>query len=125
MDHIGIPISDHACSRHLYRAVSATLGYGIQREVTAEQTGNEAATGFGEHGKPSFWIALARFDACTSPSWPPSRAAVDAFHREAMSQGGRDNGGPGLRPHFHAHYHGAFVIAPDGHDIEAVCHAAQ
>ena len=51
------------------------------------------------------------------------RATVDAFYKAALSAGGRDNGGPGLRPHYHANYYGAFVRDPDGHNIEAVCHA--
>jgi len=51
-----------------------------------------------------------------------SRAAVDAFHREALAAGARDNGAPGLRPHYHANYYAAFVLDADGHNIEAVCH---
>ena len=50
------------------------------------------------------------------------RAAVDAFHAAALKAGGKDNGAPGLRPHYHANYYGAFVLDPDGHNIEAVCH---
>jgi catechol 2,3-dioxygenase-like lactoylglutathione lyase family enzyme len=49
---------------------------------------------------------------------------VDAFHRAALAAGARDNGAPGLRPHYHANYYGAFVLDPDGHNIEAVCHKA-
>jgi predicted lactoylglutathione lyase len=48
---------------------------------------------------------------------------VDAFYKAALANGGRDNGGPGLRPHYHEHYYGAFVIDPDGNNVEAVCHA--
>jgi catechol 2,3-dioxygenase-like lactoylglutathione lyase family enzyme len=55
----------------------------------------------------------------------PSRAAVDAFHRAAIAAGGRDNGAPGLRPNYHPNYYGAYVLDPDGHNIEAVCHEAQ
>lgn len=54
-----------------------------------------------------------------------TRADVDAFHRAALADGGRDNGGPGLRPHYHEHYYAAFVLDPDGHNIEAVCHAPE
>jgi catechol 2,3-dioxygenase-like lactoylglutathione lyase family enzyme len=52
----------------------------------------------------------------------PDRAAVDAFHAAALAAGGTDNGAPGLRPHYHAHYYGAFVLDPDGNNVEAVCH---
>jgi catechol 2,3-dioxygenase-like lactoylglutathione lyase family enzyme len=55
----------------------------------------------------------------------PDRAAVDAFYQAAVAHGGRDNGAPALRPHYHPHYYGAFVIDPDGNNIEAVCHAPQ
>ena len=57
-----------------------------------------------------------------SPSPPTSRAAVDAFYAAAIAAGGKDNGPPGLRPHYHANYYGAFVLDADGNNIEAVCH---
>ena len=74
--------------------------------------------------KPDFWIGGGK------PNVPPihvafraaSRAQVDAFYRAALAAGGRDNGAPGLRPHYHPNYYGAFVLDPDGHNIEAVCH---
>ena len=81
--------------------------------------------GFGAGQKPFFWIGDGE-----SPSGPlhvaftaGSRAAVDAFYAAALRAGGKDNGPPGLRPHYHANYYGAFVLDPDGHNIEAVCHA--
>ena len=52
------------------------------------------------------------------------RAAVDAFYHAAIAAGGKDHGAPGLRPHYHPNYYGAFVLDPDGHNVEAVCHAA-
>jgi len=102
------------------------LGISIVMEVSAEQTGHGAAVGFGANFKPFFWIGGAgglgvghvhvAFAA-------PSRAAVDAFYRAAITAGGKDNGKPGLRPHYHENYYGAFVLDFDGHNIEAVCHA--
>jgi len=82
--------------------------------------------GFGVAPKPDFWISEG------TPNAPrvhiafraESRAIVDAFHRAALAAGGRENGPPGLRPHYHPNYYGAFVLDPDGHNIEAVCHAA-
>ena len=96
-------------------------------QVSAEETGEGAAVGFGCQlgGKPFFWIG----EGCR---WPTamssrlrrkSRAEVDAFYRAALAAGGKDNGTPGLRPHYHANYYGAFVLDPDGNNIEAVCHA--
>ena len=96
---------------------------GGSMEIAETESGSPAC-GFGEAGKPDFWIggegglkgilhvALAAAD----------RATVDAFHRAALVAGGRDNGAPGLRPHYHANYYGAFVLDPDGHNVEAVCH---
>lgn len=125
IDHIGIPVSDHARSRAFYLAVLAPLGYGIQMEVTAEQTGHDAATGFGSEGKPSFWIGAGEAARMHVAFVAKSRAAVNAFYREALAHGASDNGAPGLRPHYHADYYGAFVLDPDGHNIEAVCHFAE
>ena len=76
--------------------------------------------------KPDFWVAEGK------PEKPPvhvafraqSRAEVDAFYRAALAAGGRDNGPPGPRPHYHDRYYGAFVLDPDGHNVEAVCHTA-
>jgi catechol 2,3-dioxygenase-like lactoylglutathione lyase family enzyme len=82
--------------------------------------------GFGREGKPVFWVAERE------PSGPvhiafasPDRATVDAFHAAALAAGGRDNGPPGLRPHYHPSYYGAFVLDPDGNNVEAVCHRAE
>jgi catechol 2,3-dioxygenase-like lactoylglutathione lyase family enzyme len=123
IDHVGFPVSDYARAKAFYLAALAPLGYVLVMEVDQEGNGQPAA-GFGIDGKPDFWIggegglnkplhvAIATKD----------RAAVDAFHRAAIAAGGRDNGAPGLRPHYHPNYYGAFVLDPDGHNIEAVCH---
>jgi catechol 2,3-dioxygenase-like lactoylglutathione lyase family enzyme len=87
-------------------------------------TGTVDVAGFGVPPKPDFWISNGR------PNVPPihiafrvdSRTLVEAFYRSALAAGGRDNGAPGPRPHYHEHYFGAFVLDPDGHNIEAVCH---
>jgi len=126
IDHVGIPVSDIARSTEFYLNALEPLGISIVMEVSAEQTGHGAAVGFGANFKPFFWIGVAgglgvghvhvAFAA-------PSRAAVDAFYRAAITAGGKDNGKPGLRPHYHENYYGAFVLDFDGHNIEAVCHA--
>ena len=96
-------------------------------EVPAERTGHSAAAGFGAGGKPDFWFGAE--GAMNKPMHvailAKDRATVDAFYKAAMAAGGRDNGPPGIRPHYHANYYGAFVLDPDGHNIEAVCHAPE
>ena len=124
LDHVGFPVSDYARSKAFYEKALSPLGYVLVMEV--RQNEHEApAAGFGAGGKPDFWIggegglnkpvhiAIAVKD----------RASVDAFYRAAIAAGGRDNGAPGLRPHYHPSYYGAFVLDPDGHNVEAVCHA--
>ena len=117
IDHAGLSVSDVARSKAFYHAALAPLGYAVLMEF-------EQFAGFGVAPKPDFWVGQG------SPNQPrvhiafraDSRAIVDAFHRAAVAAGGRDNGPPGLRPHYHDNYYGAFVLDPDGHNIEAVCH---
>jgi catechol 2,3-dioxygenase-like lactoylglutathione lyase family enzyme len=126
LDHVGLHVSGYERSRDFYRKVLAPLGATLVMEVTAEQTGDGAHAGFGHGEKPSFWIGTSSHGVATGPVHiaftADSRDAVDAFYRAAIAAGGQDNGAPGLRPHYHEHYYGAFVLDPDGHNIEAVCH---
>jgi len=93
-------------------------------EFPAAVTGHTDVAGFGASGASDFWISRG------TPNNPPvhiafraaDRAVVDAFYHAAIAAGGSDNGAPGLRPQYHPGYHGAFVLDPDGHNIEAVCH---
>jgi catechol 2,3-dioxygenase-like lactoylglutathione lyase family enzyme len=82
--------------------------------------------GLGRGGKPSLW--LSQGEPPVSPLHiaftAKNRAEVDAFHAAALAAGAKDNGAPGLRPHYHPNYYGSFAIDPDGHNIEAVCHSA-
>src|SRR5262245_44305524 len=116
IDHVGFPVSDFARAKAFYAQALAPLGYPLVMEVEAEQTAHGApAAGFGVGGKPDFWIggegrlqkpvhvAIVSMD----------RASVDAFYKAAIAAGGRDNGAPGLRPHYHPNYYGAFVLDPD------------
>jgi catechol 2,3-dioxygenase-like lactoylglutathione lyase family enzyme len=126
IDHVGFPVSDYARSKAFYTQALAPLGYTLIMEASGEQTeSGAAAAGFGKNGKPDFWIGgdggLA--GALHIAIAAEDRATVDAFYNAALAAGGRDNGAPGLRPHYHADYYGAFVLDPDGHNIEAVCHA--
>lgn len=124
IDHTGVTVSNFAKSKAFYTQALSAIGYSLLMELPASVTGHGDFAGFGEPPKPDFWIGSG------SPNQPgihvafrvPSRALVDAFYRAAMAAGGRDNGAPGLRPHYHPTYYGAFVLDPDGHNIEAVCH---
>lgn len=124
IDHTGVGISNYDTSKAFYSAALAPIGYSMLAEIPASVTGSVDVAGFGEHGKPDFWISSG------TANTPPihvafrvaSRAMVDAFYKAALEAGGTDNGAPGLRPHYHPNYYGAFVRDPDGHNIEAVCH---
>ena len=124
LDHIGLSVSDFPRSKAFYEAALKPLGLSAVMEVTAEETGADAHAGFGLSGKPFFWIGTgAKPKGGTHVAFvAQTRAEVDAFYRAALSAGGRDNGAPGLRPHYHPTYYGAFVLDPDGNNIEAVCH---
>lgn len=124
LDHIGFSVSDFARSLAFYQAALAPLSLGLVMSVSREQTGGGAHAGFGAEGKPFFWIddsgpAASGVHVAFAAR---SRAEVDAFYAAARAAGGRDNGAPGLRAHYHPHYYGAFVFDPDGNNIEAVCH---
>jgi catechol 2,3-dioxygenase-like lactoylglutathione lyase family enzyme len=124
LDHTGFPVSDYARSKAFYLQALAPLGYVLVMEVRQDENDSPAA-GFGAGGKPDFWIGgeggLQRPIHIAIAA--PNRAAVHAFRRTALAAGGGDNGAPGLRPHYHPNYYAAFVRDPDGHNIEAVCHA--
>lgn len=126
LDHIGINVTQYERSKAFYTQALAPLGITLAMEYGK-------AAGFGRGGKPDFWIGegATRFQKPEqlAPITPvhvcftaKDRAEVDAFHRAALAAGGRDNGPPGPRPHYHAGYYGAFVLDPDGHNIEAVFH---
>ena len=124
LDHLGLTVSDFAKSRAFYDAALAPLGVGLVMEVTPEQTGGSSHLGYGSDGKPYFWIGNAGSagGGVHVAFVAKDRAGVDAFYAAAMAAGGRDNGPPGIRAHYHPNYYGAFVLDPDGHNVEAVCH---
>ncbi len=124
IDHLGFSVSDYQRAKAFYVQALAPLGYVLVMEVQQDEHDAPAA-GFGVDGKPDFWIGgegglnRAIHVALTAKD----RATVDTFYRAALAAGGRDNGAPGLRPHYHPNYYAAFVLDPDGHNIEVVCHA--
>jgi catechol 2,3-dioxygenase-like lactoylglutathione lyase family enzyme len=119
LDHVGFTVSDYARSKAFYSSALAPLGIVLLAEPV------EGVAGFGEGDRAFFWI-----DAHGAAAQGPlhvaftaqSRSTVDAFHTAAVAAGGTDNGAPGLRPIYHPDYYGAYVLDPDGHNIEAVCH---
>ncbi len=116
LDHVGLAISDFSRSKEFYKQALAPLGYQLLMEF------GEAA-GFGKDGKPDFWIGKGSAAGSSHVAFAAAqRSVVDEFYKAAMAAGGRDNGGPGLRPQYHPNYYGAFVFDPDGNNIEAVCH---
>jgi catechol 2,3-dioxygenase-like lactoylglutathione lyase family enzyme len=124
IDHVSTTVSDIEKARAFYDAVLGALG--AVRLMNAEH-GPIAISGYGQGGKPSFWIAGGTGEAPALAGHvafaAPDRGAVDAFYKAAIAAGATDNGAPGLRPHYHENYYGAFVIDPDGNRLEAVCHA--
>jgi catechol 2,3-dioxygenase-like lactoylglutathione lyase family enzyme len=120
LDHVTVGITDVERSKQFYDRALRPLG------IIRLYAEGERAVGYGIKPKAFFWIGLKPTHQTGShiAFTAPDRATVDRFHQEAIAAGGRDNGPPGIRPHYHANYYGAFVLDPDGHNIEAVCHAA-
>lgn len=125
IDHITFGVADFDRSTAFYDQAFAPLGIRRLFDVPEDQSDGVRVAGYGDE-RPRFWLAEERpttglmhvaFQA-------RSRAEVDAFHAAAMRAGGKDNGSPGLRPHYHPNYYAAFVLDPDGHNIEAVCHTS-
>lgn len=117
IDHLGISVSDYDRSKTFFLKALAPLGVSLITEVMGW-------AGLGKNGKPDFWfgthseVQRPMHIAFTADS----REQVRQFYAAALEAGATDNGPPGIRAHYHTNYYGAFVIAPDGHNIEAVCH---
>ena len=122
-DHTGFAVGDFDTSAAFYDAALAPLG--IKRAVEFEYPGGKVI-GYGVE-RPEFWLNTggALRDRIHLAFAASTRAQVDAFYKAAMAAGGRDNGGPGIREQYSPNYYAAFVLDPDGHNIEAVCHAAE
>jgi catechol 2,3-dioxygenase-like lactoylglutathione lyase family enzyme len=118
LDHVTIGVTDIERSKRFYDQALRPLG--IERLYAEKDT----FAGYGANRKAFFWIGH-RTGAQTSTHVAfavQDRETVDRFYQAALAAGGHDNGPPGLRPHYHSNYYGAFVLDPDGHNIEAVCH---
>jgi catechol 2,3-dioxygenase-like lactoylglutathione lyase family enzyme len=118
-DHVGLNVKDYRASRAFYEHALAPLGYHVVMSFEEWK-----AAGFGKDDKPEFWVSEREpFGTGAHIAFAcEDRAAVDAVYAAAVEAGGRDNGGPGLRAHYHPTYYAAFVLDPDGNNIEAVTH---
>lgn len=118
LDHVVIGVRDFARSKAFYDQALGPLG--IAR-LYAE---GETLVGYGADRKAFFWIALTNslLTGTHIAFATQDREIVNRFYEAALAAGGQDNGPPGLRPHYHQNYYGAFILDPDGHNIEAVCH---
>lgn len=127
IDHLSLLVSDYEKSKSFYLQALAPTGHSRLLELPAKPGALSGSAGFCHADGSDFWIGQG--DPIQPPIHiafrVPSRAAVDAFYKAAIAAGGRDKGAPGLRPQYHPHYYGAFVLDPDGHNIEAVCHEAE
>ncbi|MDD9923875.1 MAG: VOC family protein [Boseongicola sp.] len=123
IDHITFGVSDFDRSTEFYDKAFAPLGVRRLFDVPQEQTNGINVSGYGDD-RPWFWIAEERptTGMLHIALRTKSTAEVDAFHDAAIRAGGTDNGRPGLRPQYHQGYYAAFVLDPDGHNIEAVFH---
>jgi len=124
IDHLGIDVADFGASTAFYDKAIAPLGASLLYMVPLEYTGGAKVGGYGRD-RPVFWLQEGNGGQKTHQHvafTARSRAEVDALHAAALAAGGKDNGAPGLRPHYHPNYYGAFVFDPDGNNVEAVCH---
>ena len=119
-DHVKFGVRDYAASKAFYLQALAPIGVSVV---------GEGEPSYGAELRAGGESSLCLFETTETPAHlhiafvAPRREQVDAFHRAALAAGGRDNGPPGLRPKYHPNYYAAFVIDPDGHNIEMVCHA--
>jgi catechol 2,3-dioxygenase-like lactoylglutathione lyase family enzyme len=122
-DHVKFGVSDYAASKAFFLRALAPIGVAVVAEGSSPEVGVELS--------PKGKASLCLYQTEEKPAHlhlafvAENRSQVDAFYRSALEAGGKDNGAPGLRPHYHANYYAAFVIDPDGHNIEVVCHARQ
>lgn len=117
IDHIGLAVSDYDKSKEFFCRALAPLGIELVMEV-------QGWAGLGKGGKPEFWFGAGgqKQNPLHIAFIADNRDQVKAFHAAALAAGGTDNGLPGIREIYHPNYFGAFVIGPDGHNVEAVCH---
>jgi catechol 2,3-dioxygenase-like lactoylglutathione lyase family enzyme len=127
IDHLSTYATDYEKTKAFYAAAFAPLDYSVQMEMVAEwnpEWPTQRMCAFGPKGKPAYWLSEVKQAATPRhiAFAAKDRAAVTAFYQAGLATGGRDNGAPGLRPIYHENYYGAFLLDPDGNNVEAVCH---
>ncbi len=130
IDHLSTYATDYVSTKTFYESVFKPLDYSIQMEFVAEWNQDfptQRMYAFGSEGKPVFWIIESKYAYTPRHTTfsADSRELVNRFYEAGIQNGGMDNGAPGLRPMYHEHYYGAFLIDPDGNNVEAVCHAPE
>ncbi|MCC6276335.1 MAG: VOC family protein [Oligoflexia bacterium] len=127
IDHIALQVSDLKKSQHFYDKALAALGYKRLMEVPQEYEKGVLVFGWEDSNQTDFWISegLRNEPRLHIAFRADNHEQVDEFYRAALAAGGKDNGKPGLRPEYHENYYGAFILDPDGHNVEAVCHSPQ
>jgi catechol 2,3-dioxygenase-like lactoylglutathione lyase family enzyme len=120
-DHVGLNVKNYQTSRAFYETLLASIGWSVVSEWP-----DHGVAGLGPEGRPMFWLHEREpYTTGTHVAFTcDDRATVDAFHAGGLAAGGTDNGPPGLR-WYHENYYGAFVLDPDGNNLEAVCHRAE
>jgi catechol 2,3-dioxygenase-like lactoylglutathione lyase family enzyme len=114
-DHIGLKVKDLGASARFYSAALGALGH-----VLASQ--DDSSAGLGPKGEPALWLYKGKASGGVHVAFRAlNRTAVDRFYTEGLNAGGRDNGGPSLRPDYSPTYYAAFLLDPDGNNVEAVC----
>jgi catechol 2,3-dioxygenase-like lactoylglutathione lyase family enzyme len=117
LDHVSLRVRDFDRALAFYRAALAPLGYLTVMEYPG-------VAGLGEPGRPDLWLTTSETDLNpTHLAFAADRAQVDAFHAAAVTAGGTDNGPPGVRTDYHPHYYAAFILDPEGNNVEVVCQA--
>lgn len=121
IDHTGVAVANGSASRAFYEKALAPLGYAVLMDIPKEFTGGRVVFGMGVAPHPDFWVSEGEPAQKIHVAFrADSRKAVDAFYQAALAAGGKDNGPPGIRAHYHPSYYGAFAHDPDGYNIEAV-----
>jgi catechol 2,3-dioxygenase-like lactoylglutathione lyase family enzyme len=136
LDHMTFRVTDITRAKAFYSAALAPLGYtlsfegnygsnilGFAHPDPSEPDGKRADVWFIDG--PSPYGGAKSTTGCHLAWRASTRAQVDHFYKAAIAAGGKDNGAPGLRPHYHPNYYGAFVLDPEGNNIEAVCHTPE
>lgn len=126
IDHLTLVVSDYENAKRFYLAALEPLGYALVMELSREQIPNlpfEKGCGLGVGGKPDLWLRPGPDVVPTHVAFRANdRNSVHAFHEAALAAGAEDHGAPGLRSQYHPNYYAAFVLGPDGYNVEVVCH---